>query len=54
MHLCAQAMLLFIAGGMTEPMQTLLFLQASIPVTALLSAIFYRTRYGSATASAFA
>ncbi|TMW56470.1 hypothetical protein Poli38472_006480 [Pythium oligandrum] len=39
------AMMLFIAGGNTEPMQTLLLMQASIPLTACLSAVFYRTSY---------
>lgn len=41
------AMMLFIAGGMTEPVQTLLFMQASIPVTCLLSVLVFRTRYSN-------
>ncbi|TYZ66657.1 hypothetical protein PybrP1_007475 [[Pythium] brassicae (nom. inval.)] len=39
------AMLLFLAGGKTEPIQTLLFMQASIPLSALLSSSIYGTRY---------
>lgn len=39
-----QAMLLFLAGGKTEPIQTLLFMQASIPLSALLSSTIYGTR----------
>ncbi|KAJ0394696.1 hypothetical protein P43SY_005655 [Pythium insidiosum] len=39
------AMMLFIAGGPTEPMQTLLLMQASVPLTACLSALIYRTPY---------
>lgn len=40
----AQAMLLFLAGGKTEPIQTLLFMQASIPLSALMSSMVYGTR----------
>ncbi|GAB9470905.1 hypothetical protein Gpo141_00008134 [Globisporangium polare] len=39
------AMLLFLAGGKTEPIQTLLFMQASIPVSACISSLVYGTRY---------
>uniref|UniRef100_K3WGK3 EamA domain-containing protein n=1 Tax=Globisporangium ultimum (strain ATCC 200006 / CBS 805.95 / DAOM BR144) TaxID=431595 RepID=K3WGK3_GLOUD len=39
------AMLLFLAGGKTEPIQTLLFMQASIPLSALISSLVYGTRY---------
>lgn len=37
-------MLLFLAGGKTEPIQTLLFMQASIPVSACISSLVYGTR----------
>ncbi|KAG7400889.1 hypothetical protein PHYBOEH_004101 [Phytophthora boehmeriae] len=38
-------MMLFIAGGRTDPTQTLLLMQASIPLSASLSAIFFGVRY---------
>uniref|UniRef100_H3HAR1 Uncharacterized protein n=1 Tax=Phytophthora ramorum TaxID=164328 RepID=H3HAR1_PHYRM len=34
-------LILFIAGGRTDPTQTLLFMQASIPISACMSAIFF-------------
>lgn len=37
--------MLFLAGGKTEPIQTLLFMQASIPLSALVSSIVFGTRY---------
>ncbi|KAL4087540.1 hypothetical protein PRIC1_013430 [Phytophthora ramorum] len=38
-------LILFIAGGRTDPTQTLLFMQASIPISACMSAIFFGVRY---------
>ncbi|POM80061.1 Drug/Metabolite Transporter (DMT) Superfamily [Phytophthora palmivora] len=34
-------LVLFIAGGRTDPTQTLLFMQASIPISACMSAAFF-------------
>ncbi|KAF4318056.1 hypothetical protein G195_008707 [Phytophthora kernoviae 00238/432] len=38
-------MMLFIAGGRTDPTQTLLLMQASIPLSACMSALFVGVRY---------
>ncbi|KAI9915775.1 hypothetical protein PsorP6_008022 [Peronosclerospora sorghi] len=38
-------LMLFIAGGRTDPTQTLLFMQASIPVSACLSVALFGVRY---------
>ncbi|CAH0475904.1 unnamed protein product [Peronospora belbahrii] len=40
-----QGLLLFIAGGRTDPTQTLLFMQASIPISSCISAVFFDVRY---------
>jgi hypothetical protein len=42
-----QGLMLFIAGGRTDPTQTLLFMQASIPISACMSAAFFGVRYGT-------
>lgn len=39
-------MMLFVAGGRTDPTQTLLFMQASIPLSVALSALAFGVRYG--------
>uniref|UniRef100_A0AAV1T0D4 Uncharacterized protein n=1 Tax=Peronospora matthiolae TaxID=2874970 RepID=A0AAV1T0D4_9STRA len=38
-------LILFIAGGRTDPTQTLLFMQASIPISACMSAAFFGVSY---------
>ncbi|UIZ22677.1 hypothetical protein KXD40_003731 [Peronospora effusa] len=38
-------LMLFIAGGRTDPTETLLFMQASIPISACISAAFFGVRY---------
>lgn len=37
-------MMIFIAGGRTEPTQTLLFMQAFIPVSGCVSYLIFGTR----------
>jgi hypothetical protein len=40
-----QAMMLFLAGGRTDPTQTLLFMQASIPLSVVLSSVVFGSKY---------
>ncbi|TDH67891.1 hypothetical protein CCR75_003816 [Bremia lactucae] len=44
LDLC-HGLMLFMAGGRTDPTQTLLFMQASIPVSACMSFMIYGVRY---------